>query len=380
MLFLNDPGIQGEPFLYASARHHLEQGHDVVHVVTDQPPSSVLRSLRATGLDLDTHRDQLHILDAYTPLLGLRQEGAWAIPDPLDPQAWHDALHELSLRHPDAVLLIDNLSTLADQIGMDRFLETYPILESAFARYRFSAALFTRWPYAHDLQGLQGAFDAVVRLHAIQERVVTGRYFSVDAANWVEGLDHRPRLYKEMAHEGVVVYIPKLVVTGPFNAGKSTFVRSVSESTVSVDRMGTTVVLDHGTVTLDGLKAEVFGTPGQSRFDPILKVIAGQALGVVVLVDATRPDSFARAQAMMEQVWRQGLPVIIAANKQDQPGALTPSEVARRLALPPHVQVVGCMADQPDSAKAVITRLIDAIMQPSTRDAPVGAAVVGGGA
>jgi GTPase SAR1 family protein len=36
----------------------------------------------------------------------------------------------------------------------------------------------------------------------------------------------------------------KIVVTGPYNAGKSTFVRSLCGDAVSIDSQGTTVVMD----------------------------------------------------------------------------------------------------------------------------------------
>jgi len=175
--------------------------------------------------------------------------------------------------------------------------------------------------------------------------------------------DAKPRLYKSMKPGGVFVYIPKIVVTGPFNAGKSSFVRAISDTSVSVDHLGTTVALDHGRVTMDGLTADVFGTPGQARFDPILKVVAGQAVGVILVVDSTKPDTFPRAREMLNQTWKQGLPGIVAANKQDEPDALPPAEVARLLSPPPHVRVVGCSGQDQESGRAVLRMLIEQILE-----------------
>jgi uncharacterized protein len=378
LLFVNDPGLRGHPFLYQSARHHLEAGRDVVIAVTDRPPSSVTRDLKARGLDLERHRAQLHLLDAYSPLLGMRDPDAWTLPDPNDMKVWGDALAELARRHPDAVLFIESFSTVADQIGIPRFIEGLNSMRPVLERFRMSTVLFTRWPYAEDIKPVQSHFDSVVRLHNIEERLVMNPYFRVEEAQWQQDLDRRPRLYKDLGEEGIVVYIPKVVVTGPFNAGKSTFVQTISETAVSVDRMGTTIALDHGSVLLDGFKIEVFGTPGQSRFDPILKIIAGQSLGIIVVVDASRPDSFERAKTMMDQVWSQGLPVIIAANKQDLDGALTPEEVAKRLDVPSTIQVVGCDAADSESTRNVLRRLVKAIMRPEEEDH--GQAIIGGDA
>ena len=70
----------------------------------------------------------------------------------------------------------------------------------------------------------------------------------------------------------------KVVVTGPFNAGKTTFIKSVSEITVlSTERQvsetsgdgggETTVAMDFGRITVsDDVVLYLFGTPGQARF------------------------------------------------------------------------------------------------------------------
>ena len=73
----------------------------------------------------------------------------------------------------------------------------------------------------------------------------------------------------------------KMVVTGPFSAGKTEFIRSVSEIDVvsterkissaaerSASKEATTVAMDFGRITVDDdLVLYLFGTPGQRRFD-----------------------------------------------------------------------------------------------------------------
>ena len=72
----------------------------------------------------------------------------------------------------------------------------------------------------------------------------------------------------------------KMVVTGPFSAGKTEFIQSVSEiDVVSTERKisspaersvkeSTTVAMDFGRITVDeDLVLYLFGTPGQKRFD-----------------------------------------------------------------------------------------------------------------
>ena len=71
----------------------------------------------------------------------------------------------------------------------------------------------------------------------------------------------------------------KMVVTGPFSAGKTEFIRTISEiDIVSTERKvtdetksvkeETTVAMDFGRITVDeDLVLYIFGTPGQKRFD-----------------------------------------------------------------------------------------------------------------
>jgi signal recognition particle receptor subunit beta len=71
----------------------------------------------------------------------------------------------------------------------------------------------------------------------------------------------------------------KMVVTGPFSAGKTAFINAVSEiEVVQTERKissqderikeTTTVAMDFGRITIDeDLVLYLFGTPGQRRFD-----------------------------------------------------------------------------------------------------------------
>ena len=84
----------------------------------------------------------------------------------------------------------------------------------------------------------------------------------------------------------------KMVVTGPFNAGKTEFIRSVSEiDVVSTERKisseaervkeTTTVAMDFGRITVDDdLVLYLFGTPGQKRFDFMWEILSEGHAGV----------------------------------------------------------------------------------------------------
>lgn len=97
----------------------------------------------------------------------------------------------------------------------------------------------------------------------------------------------------------------KLIFTGTMGAGKTTAIATISEippvrtDVLNTDRGAndketTTTALDYGEVTLSGGdKLRLYGTPGQARFEFMWKILGDGALGVVVLVDNSRPDPLA---------------------------------------------------------------------------------------
>jgi hypothetical protein len=94
----------------------------------------------------------------------------------------------------------------------------------------------------------------------------------------------------------------KIVFTGPMGAGKTTAIGAISDvATVSTevgnndriafDKEATTVALDYGQVSLpDGTAVRLYGTPGQERFGFMRKILGQGALGVILLLDGSRPD------------------------------------------------------------------------------------------
>lgn len=96
----------------------------------------------------------------------------------------------------------------------------------------------------------------------------------------------------------------KIVFSGTAGAGKTTAIGAISESAVvstdvanndaSLNKATTTVGLDFGLITLDdGIRVRLFGTPGQARFDFMWKILATDAIGLVLLIDNSRPDPLA---------------------------------------------------------------------------------------
>jgi small GTP-binding protein len=168
----------------------------------------------------------------------------------------------------------------------------------------------------------------------------------------------------------------KMVITGPFSAGKTQFIQSVSEiDVVATERKissdaervkeDTTVAMDFGRITVDDdLVLYLFGTPGQRRFDFMWEILSEGMLGFIVLVDSVRPETFREARHILE-VFRSyaSTPYVIAANKQDLPDAWSPEDVRIALKIEKDVKVLGCVARDKETVKAVLLELLYSILE-----------------
>ena len=96
----------------------------------------------------------------------------------------------------------------------------------------------------------------------------------------------------------------KIIFTGPVGAGKTTAIQSLSDDApVSTDeaasdmtksrKKATTVAMDYGLMRLEGGEViHLYGTPGQERFDFMWDILSTGGIGLVILLDNTRPDPF----------------------------------------------------------------------------------------
>lgn len=168
----------------------------------------------------------------------------------------------------------------------------------------------------------------------------------------------------------------KVVVTGPFNAGKTTFIKSVSEITVlSTERQvsdvsnegagETTVAMDFGRITVsDDVVLYLFGTPGQERFSFMWETLSEGMLGFVLLVDATAEDSISDAKKMITFFREMSdVPFVIAANKVAADDLDALRQVRSVLEIDDSVPLLPVDARSKDSVKAVLLGLLYRILE-----------------
>ena len=167
----------------------------------------------------------------------------------------------------------------------------------------------------------------------------------------------------------------KIVVTGPFAAGKTTLIRTISEITVLSTERGitdstrarkseTTVAMDFGRITIDrDLVLYLFGTPGQERFDFMWEILGEGMLGYVVLVDAEREDSLQEAAGILGAFRRMArVPYVVALNRSNGIDEEEEQRIRERLDLRADVALLPCDATDKESVKGVLLALLYAVL------------------
>lgn len=166
----------------------------------------------------------------------------------------------------------------------------------------------------------------------------------------------------------------KIVVTGPFSAGKTTLIRTISEvSVVGTDRdvtddtrsikERTTVAMDFGRLSFESdASLFLFGTPGQRRFEVMWEVLSEGMIGFILLVHAGDDRSVEEAAHILES-FRQyaDVPFVVGITHLDEvPEGLdeVSGRVRQILELSPDVAVVGCDPRSRDDVKSLMLQIL----------------------
>jgi len=363
MLFLSDPGVDPMLFLSQLAYFNTIKGNRCLFFVDSFTPAAVKKRVSAMKLwDAGTF-DKVMFIDNFSSKLGQPSDAKYVVKDPTKPEEVVKAVDRaIRENRGNAVMVFNDVDRLYFSYGGSRSLEVLDnAIASAYEMRTTTMFSLVDWDFSGEfMDEVMKRFEYVIRLKNVEEKSLTRAFFMVEKS---------PRKFMKtvvpfrQGLDGIGVFVPKLLVTGPFHSGKSSFIQRISTRAVSVDRLGTTVALDHGFIDYGGVAVDLFGTPGQERFEFMLDILKKDTFGILLLVDSTDPSSFERAKEMLSLVGKEALPYVIAANKQDATNAMRPAEIKKAMGLPESVQVIGTSAVLGDGCMDAVKALIDAIVR-----------------
>jgi signal recognition particle receptor subunit beta len=365
VLYSLEPGVDGQLFMISSLSCSLAKGLSCMVIL----PSATVDAFRndavaKCGSKLDMNKTgPVVFLDAIDRE---RIQKSTKTPE-AQAREWQARIQKIcSEKKVDVIFAY--LDLLYEDFGLETAIKILDSGRSDAKTTLFIEHLNLEGPAVLDRFIDEFSFDLVMTVRSSSRPIPHFTYFTLVHSSWKASVSRSvPFIISESR---IVPYIPKIVVTGPADSGKSTFVANATEGTRprepgGQDREPVSDVMDYGWLRWRDFDISLHGTPGHTQYDPLIPPALKHAMGVVLVVDATRPDTFPRARHLIEMIEKKKIPFVVAANKSDLPEKLAAGKIRKELGIRTEIPVVPISATRRSDVHQVLESLVDYITQHS---------------
>ncbi|MFB6245367.1 MAG: ADP-ribosylation factor-like protein [Candidatus Nanohaloarchaea archaeon] len=345
VLLLVDLVIEKTEFSTALANHHQSLGDDVVYFLNNKMPKFI---------DEKLDEDRSAVIDGFSTTLGKESDAEFRVDADLNEE--RDSHIEESKEvigkavSESGAFFMDSLDPFVGD--WDSIMEYRDLLKS---EERINYYLLPNLGIEEgddEYEKIKQEFDYFIHLKGLERSGMILKFMDVVKP------DIETKIPFDITPTGIKMYVPKILVTGPQNSGKTTTVHNMSDSALSTEESGTTVALDKGQVDSNGVKADIFGTPGQKRFDYAIDFLGEGIFGSFIVVDSRDPD-YERIEELKETLGKRDVPLIVLANFQNKEEAETPEKIEEELG----IETRGIDAENGENLEESLERLIDKILE-----------------
>jgi uncharacterized protein len=361
VVFSLEPGVDGQLFMISTLSTALAKGLSCLVILPNMTVDAFRNDAgRMCGARLDLDSQRVAFIDA----IDRERIQKSARSDEDRAAAWKARIQKIC-RDRQVDIVFAYFDILCEDFGLDLAIR---ILSSAQEERKTTLIvenLNLEGPQLPD-QFVRGyAFDLVIAVRSSSRPFPHFTYFTLLHISWSPALVRSVPFI--IADGRIIPYIPKIVVTGPAHAGKSTFVTNASDEGHTMDRTvpeeDATVALDFGWLRWKDFDIVLYGTPGHTRFDPLLPPYLRHAMAAVIVIDLTKPDKLPRAKKLADMIVKSHIPFVIAANRHDQPEHMSAGQVREGLGIGEEVPLFFINATRRADVHNVLESLVDSITQ-----------------
>jgi signal recognition particle receptor subunit beta len=361
VLYSLEPGVDGQLFMMSSLSCSLKKGLSCLVIL----PSATVDAFRNDAIARCGSKLDIRMTGQVLFLDAIDRERIQKSAKTQEAQAreWQARIQKIC-RENKVDVIFAYLDLLYEDFGLETALE---ILEAGRIDAKttlFIEHLNLEGPKLIDRFINGFSFNLVIAVRSSDRPVPHFTYFTLLHSSWRTSVSRSVPFI--ISGGRIVPYIPKIIVTGPAQSGKSTFVANATigrrpEDRTGEDRDPVPEGMDYGWLRWRDFDISLHGTHGQTEYDPLIPPALKHAMGAVLIVDSTRPDTFPRARLLIGMIDKKKIPFLVAASKSDLPGSIPAGAIRKELDLKPAIPVYPIAATKRTDVHRVLEALVDYI-------------------